>query len=288
MIFWRILNNQRLNVYECDVLGFPQSDAKYIPDAYLSNQNFVILRTCFGIGDWGIISALPRKLKKEYPNCKVYLPSETLLFKLFADILNPATLINKPFGVVKDIFANNPYVDGYVDSCDGDIFHDHYRIYDTNKPNEPLAKQILKFWQFKDHNLEDVLPEVYFSKSEISLGDKIIKGFTGDNPFGTLLLSNRYDYQSDEKLLKYIKLYDLPYYYWTSKPIENTNFANINKVLDMAILPLRIQLYIKTRALVNIGNQSGMNDTISKYTKNITLQRQFPLGGNFVETTQYI
>jgi len=288
MIFWRILNNRRINVHECDALGFPQNDARYIPDDYLSKQEFVILRTCFGIGDWGIISALPRKLKKKYPNCKVYLPSEALMFKLFADILNPSALTNKPFSVVKDIFANNPYVDGYVDSCDGDIFHDHYRIYNTDLPDEPLAKQILKFWQFKDHDLDDVLPELYFSKSEIGLGDKIISGFTGDNPFGTLLLSNRYDYQSDDKLLKYLKLYDLPYYYWTSKPIENTNFANINKVLDMSMLPLRIQLYIKTRALVNIGNQSGMNDTISKYTKNITLQRQFPLGGNFVETTQYI
>lgn len=288
MIFWRIVNNQRVNVYECDKLGFPQSDARFIPDEYLTQQNFVILRTCFGIGDWGIISAIPRKLKKKYPNCKVYLPSEALLFKLFADILNPSALTNKPFGVVKDIFANNPYVDGYVDSCDGDIFHDHYRIYDPNLPNEPLAKQILKFWQFKDHDLDDVLPELYFNKSEMGLGDKIIRGFTGDEPFGTLLLSNRYDYQSDDKLLKYLKLYDLPYYYWTSKPIENTNFADINKVLDMSMLPLRIQLYIKTRALVNIGNQSGMNDTISKYTKNITLQRQFPLGGNFVETTQYI
>lgn len=288
MIFWRILNNRRINVHECDALGFPQTDARYIPDDYLAKQEFVILRTCFGIGDWGIISALPRKLKKKYPNCKVYLPSESLMFKLFADILNPSALTNKPFGVVKDIFANNPYVDGYVDSCEGDIFHDHYRIYNTDLPDEPLAKQILKFWQFKDHELDDVLPELYFSKSEIGLGDKIISGFTGDNPFGTLLLSNRYDYQSDDKLLKYLKLYDLPYYYWTSKPIENTNFANINKVLDMSMLPLRIQLYIKTRALVNIGNQSGMNDTISKYTKNITLQRQFPLGGNFVETTQYI
>ena len=69
--FWRTYNNQLFDVGEVDQLGFHISDASYIPDEYLNAQNFVILRTCFGVGDWGIISAMPRKLKERYPDCKV-------------------------------------------------------------------------------------------------------------------------------------------------------------------------------------------------------------------------
>ena len=41
------------------------------------------MRTASGIGDWGIISAIPRLLKEKYPKCKVYVPSKKLLKKLF-------------------------------------------------------------------------------------------------------------------------------------------------------------------------------------------------------------
>ena len=69
MIFWRIVNDNLYNTNSVDTLGFEKSDPSYIPDEYLEKQIFTICRTCLGIGDWGGISAMPRLLKKKYPNC---------------------------------------------------------------------------------------------------------------------------------------------------------------------------------------------------------------------------
>ena len=83
MIFWRVLDDKLYAIDEVDKLGFETEEGLRIPDEYLDNQEFVILRTCHGIGDWGIIASLPRLLKAKYPNCKVYVPSKNLIKKLF-------------------------------------------------------------------------------------------------------------------------------------------------------------------------------------------------------------
>ena len=79
MTFWRILDNKLYSAGNVESLGFEQNENTFIPDEYLKNEHFIIMRTCHGIGDWGIISAMPRLLKQKYPNCKVYLPSVKLL-----------------------------------------------------------------------------------------------------------------------------------------------------------------------------------------------------------------
>ena len=122
MIFWRIVDNKFYEVDDVNKLGFEQSDGLRIPDDYLENQKFMILRTAWGIGDWGIISAMPRLLKQKYPNCKVYVPSKKLIKNMFG----------VDSEVVETIFTNNPYVDNFKDYMVGEIFHDHYRIYDNN------------------------------------------------------------------------------------------------------------------------------------------------------------
>ena len=61
----------------------------------------MIFRTAWGIGDWGIISSMPRLLKQKYPNCKVYVPSKNLIKNMFGIDTN----------VVETIFKNNPYID---------------------------------------------------------------------------------------------------------------------------------------------------------------------------------
>ena len=38
-------------------------------------------------------------------------------------------------------FENNPYIDGEIDEVSGDIFHDHFRIYDEKNVNVPLVQQ---------------------------------------------------------------------------------------------------------------------------------------------------
>ena len=83
MIFWRILDNKIHSVDEVKRLGFEKSDGLRIPDEYLERQEFTIMRTCYGIGDWGIISAMPRLLKQKYPTFKVYIPSSFFLSNLF-------------------------------------------------------------------------------------------------------------------------------------------------------------------------------------------------------------
>uniref|UniRef100_UPI0026ED829C hypothetical protein n=1 Tax=Mesonia mobilis TaxID=369791 RepID=UPI0026ED829C len=77
-------------------------------------------------------------------------------------------------------------MDGFVDSGEGEIFHDHYRVYDKDKRDIPLIKQMLKFWQFEDKEMEDYIPEIYWTDEEKKLGDDIIYQFAGDTEFGGL------------------------------------------------------------------------------------------------------
>ena len=47
----------------------------YIPDEYLDGKEFLVMRTCHGIGDWVLSSIKCQSdLKQRYPNCKVYIP----------------------------------------------------------------------------------------------------------------------------------------------------------------------------------------------------------------------
>ena len=105
MIFWRILDNKLYNIGDVEKLGFDKDDGVCIPDEYLDKQEFMVMRTAHGIGDWGIISAIPRLLKEKYPDCKVYVPSKKLLSKLF----------EVEHKNVSNILSNNPYVDYFVD-----------------------------------------------------------------------------------------------------------------------------------------------------------------------------
>ena len=165
MIFWRILDNKLHGVGEVNKLGFEESEGLRIPDEYLEQQNFTVFRTAWGIGDWGVISAMPRLLKQKYPNCKIYIPSKNLIKNLF----------NIDTDVMYTIFKNNPYIDGFKDLIEGEIFHDQYRIYNNNNLNVPLLEQILKFWQFNKNEYEDSQPELYWTDEEKQLGDNIIK-----------------------------------------------------------------------------------------------------------------
>ena len=165
MIFWRIVDNQIHPIQETDNLGFEEQEGMRIPDEYLDKKKFVILRACHGIGDWGIISAIPRLLKEKYPKSKVVVPSKKLLKKLFG----------QDHDNVHVVFDNNPFVDEFVDEMSGDVFHDHYRIYDKDNTDIPLIKQMLEFWQFEDKEIMDSQPEMYWSFEEQLLGDAIIQ-----------------------------------------------------------------------------------------------------------------
>jgi len=290
--FFRIFDQYLLILGNVQYLGFPTINPSFIPDDYLDKKQFVVFRTCHSIGDWALISAMPRLLKQKYPDCKVFLPSPKILSDFFNS--NAWSQWDNPFENVKLVFENNPYVDGYVDVLKGDAYHDHYRIFDFENSEIPLIVQMLKFWQFKDEEIKDYLPELYFSKEEIKLGNSIIKKYISNKKFGTLLLTNTLqDYYSDEtnnKIFEEIEQYkNLTFFYYGSKSIKETIFKNIN-VIDFKELnlPIRIQLYIKTKALVNIGYQSGINDAVCRYSKVICTPSTGNLGSNFLDSIKYL
>ena len=289
MIFWRVVDNQLYVVKDTDKLGFNQSDGVRIPDEYLEKKIFVILRTAHGIGDWGILSAMPRLLKQKYPKCKVYVPSKKLLNSLFQ--------INHDNAY--KIFVNNPYVDDFIDSIDGEIFHDHYRIYDEKNTDIPLIKQMLKFWQFEENEMSDYLPEIYWSDQEKELGNRIIEEYVGDKDFGCLLMSDRFGTQRGEHdqksfdkdksvMLDIIQKNELPYLYWTREPLKNTPFNFIDKALNLRNIDFRIQLYLKSKAKINISNQCGISHLVCRYSDCFESQRQYPIEHNFLDNIKYL
>ena len=280
MIFWRTYNNQIYPLQEVDKLGFSIDNPSYIPDEYLEQEDFIILRTCHGLGDWGIISAFPRKLKEKYPNCKVWIPSPKLLKEMFGEFEQNWSSWSDPFQVVHTIFDNNPYIDGFTDSFREDAFNDHYRIY-SKETKIPLLEQILKFWQF--NNFENIEPELYFTDKELNLSHNIIKEHCSGE-FGTLLISNRYNGEGKELIQQKLDEYNLPIFYWTS--ISNNSF-NFKKALDLRHVDTRIQLCIKTLAKFNIGNQTGVNDTIANYAPTYTVPRG-DVGSNYIKSEIYL
>ena len=289
MIFWRIFDNKLYATNEVDRLGFEESEGLRIPDEYLEKKEFMVMRTAHGIGDWGIISAMPRLLKKKYPDCRVYVPTSKFVKQLFGVESN----------IPQTIFDNNPYVDKYKDFIMGEIFHDHYRVYNKDNSDIPLLEQMLKFWQFEEDEYIDSKPEMYWSDEEKSLGDTIIKNTIGDDEFGCLLVSDRFgtqrgkhhqeSYDKDTKVMtKVLEENQMPYFYWMSKPISQTPFNFIDKALDMRHIDLRVQLYIKSKAKVNLSNQCGTNHLMVRYSKCYESQRQYPISHNFVRGETYL
>jgi len=278
--FWRLVDNRRYVAGLTYNLGFPIESPLYIPDEYLEQKKFVVFRTCFGLGDWGIISAFPRKLKEKYPDCEVYVPTPKLIKSMFGSLEKNWDSWVNPFEVSKGIFDNNPYVDGFIDSFEGEVYHDHFRIYDGDK-DEPLLQQMMRFWQFD--NFDDIEPEVYFSAQEEELAQHYIDTYTTDGKFGTLLVSNRWETEDPEKIQMILDDKDLPIFHFESKDVG----LKYNGVLDMREVPTRVQLLLKTKAQFNVGNQTGVHDTIANYRPTYTVKRR-KLGSNFIRSQIYI
>ena len=72
-------HNELSKLADVSQVGIPSTHPSFISNNYLDAGKFVVMRTCQGLGDWGLISAMPRLLKQKYPNCEVYLPSSDLI-----------------------------------------------------------------------------------------------------------------------------------------------------------------------------------------------------------------
>ena len=80
----------------------------------------------------------------------------------------------------------------------------------------------------------------------------------------------------------------LSYFYWSYKDLDDIGYDSVDKALDMKHMNLRIQIYIKCKAKVNISNQCGANHLAARYSDCYEVQRQFPIAHNFVEGETYL
>ncbi len=292
--FFRLNKNGLVNLGEVPKLGFSIKDPSFIPDDYIEKGEFLIMRLCNGLGDWGIISAMPRLLKQKYPHCKVYVPSIKLIQKIFGDS-TPWKHWPEPEKNCEKIFVNNPYIDGFINDINDEVFHDHYRLYNDNI-NTPLVKQMLKFWGFSENECKDYEPELYFSNSEIEEGDKIIKHYIKDEDFGGFICTSsqlkKGEFFNDKTdiLINELNKHKLKYVYYGGVDIKDTPFNNINVVLDFNKVKtdLRIQLYIRSKASVNIGYQSSIFELICRYSQIICTEMLGGVRENYFETIKYL
>lgn len=279
--FFRIFDNRLSSIGEVNKIGFNKNDPFYIPDEYLQNGEFLIMRTCHGIGDWCIISAMPRLLKQKYPNCKIYVPSSNMLKTIFGSMLNTWGYgMYDSSNITKDIFLNNPYVDEFVDSVNGEIYHDHYRIYDLDNSKIPLVEQMLNFWQLSKEERSDSGPEIYFSDKEIDEYSKILNTIN-NRKYGYISVSSTYgDTTESNSLVDVVKDKfndNLTWLYYGETPISETNFNFLTNVIELKPfnLSIRNQMYLKCNALVNIGNETGMNLWSSRYSETYILSHKY-------------
>lgn len=277
--FFRINNNRLLSAGNIERLGFSSKSPMFIPDEYLEQQEFIVMRTCHGIGDWCIISAMPRLLKEKYPNCKVYIPSSNMLKNIYGSMLNTWGYGTFDASQTTEIvFKNNPYVDGFIDNYNGEIFHDHYKIYDESNDYIPLVEQMLKFWQFSDEELSilDFTPDFYPSKNELQW----YNNFNKHSKYGYILASTSFGEVSNPNNLKKItqefdSKIDIWYFYSEGNFQDSFfNFIDKDKIIPVKNLNLNIrqQQLLKSKAFVNIGNETGMNLWTSKYSQCYVLQ----------------
>lgn len=272
-------NEYLQGIAEVQKLGFPDTSNTKIPLDYLENKQFLIFRTCHSYGDWVILSAMPRLIKQKYPDCTIIIPSPECIGKYFS----PESWAYKhsdPFNNVVEVFKNNPYIDGMIDYIPQGmpVYHDHFRIYNEQNADIPLAQQMLKFWRFEDYEIEDCQPELYWNDEEKNIGDTIIEQTFGDQPFGFLYIDDLYWYHinlEQEKLdykrsliQKEINNHNLSWLYYSGNDpfLYKTNNRVVN-VKDLKV-NLRVQNYIKSKSQVLIGHQGGYGtDCMPRYTK---------------------
>ena len=92
----------------------------------------------------------------------------------------------------------------------------------------------------------------------------------------------------DNLIIDVLKQNDIPYFYYTQVPLSDTPFNFIKKALDLRYIDQKVQMYIRHKAKLNIGNQCGVLDSLTRHSKVYTIQRQFPVGSNFVRGEIYL
>ena len=310
--FFRMVNDTLYGISK-ERLGFNSDDPSFIPDEYLDKQKFMVMRTCHGIGDWALLSAMPRLLKQKYPDSKVYIPSRKLLKKIFGDMLDTWGYGTFDVSTITElVFQNNPYVDGFVDEFKDEVFHDHYKIYDPRNDKIPVLEQMLKFWQFDESEIDDTRPEFYLSDIETKQVQHFKKHYSLTK-YGYISVSSTFEKTANSNILidsikECQKTWpDMKWLYYGENPLLESSFTFLNNVIEVKNLNLSIreQQSLKVNADYNFGNETGMNLWTSKYSKTYVLGntqygplhgkakqgviRKYPFkSGNFVRGVEYL
>lgn len=296
MMFYRIVGNKVVDMTECDRLGWSLQGEHYVlPDDAFEKKKFLIYRTVHGVGDWGIITAMPRLLKEAFPDCEVYIPSVKMLTETWGHSSRHNNWIN-PYDIPAQLFKNNPYVDGIVDTWEDEIYHDHFRIVDDTNENDPLILQMLRFHRVPVSTETDYLPELYFSEEERVEYSNIRKKLFGDEPYIAFSARRSIQELTDawgnkekaEYMLECVKKISADY---ADIPTLTYNTAgldfNINTVASAEGIPLRTLLYLICNAFAAVGQQTGVYDTCSRYTTVKVVPHSNRLAENFLKSVNY-
>ena len=296
MMFWRIYNNQIVSAEETELVGW-DINAEYFeaPDEYIEQKKFIVFRTCFGVGDWAMLERMPKALKQNYPDCEVYLPSPKMIRNIFGSLLNNWSSWGDASKTVDYVFKNTPYVDGYVDTWHTEIYHDHFRIWDSNNWKTPLTKQMCRFHHIDYDDLADASPKVYFDDEEIIQGNDLIKNYPEEYYF--LHISKRYKTEYARSLLACIEnlgVTDKPFVCYSDVDIKDTEFNKLNIIENIKYIEEpRMQFYIKSKAKIVITIQTGTSDLISGLTDVYSLSHYENVNstyrnGNYVPSVNFI
>lgn len=298
MEFWRIANNQIISSQTVNWIGFDINKEYYMaPNEYIDEGKFIIFRTAHGIGDWVMMERMAYNLKQKYPNCKVYVPTP----KMCADVFN--FLYTRgwwkswgdPSKTVEYMFKNNPYIDGWIDNWHTEVYHDHFRVYDSTDPTVTLTQQMCKFHHMEYNECTSLVPMLYFDDKEISEGNTELTSLPKEFQF--LHISDRYTDKDTDILLNYIEqigLSNKKFVTYYKGDISETKFSKLNIVGNIEhIVDPRIQFYVKSKAENVVGVQTGATDVISGLTKVHSLHHSPVLEetwskGNYIPSISYI
>ncbi len=311
---WYIIHDQ---IYDAGIdvpyLGISKDNLKDIKDVMLPDDYdgwFPFMGMCYSLGDLGIRSGIFEALKKKYPRIKIALPTKEYVEKMVPGIDRWSYQgKNKVLDNKDVIHKNNPYIDKFFVKGEFDrVFTDHDRCFSSlihdgemiRSCDEPLAEQILRRFGFTDEDLKNIdsRPKLYFDQEEIDKCEAIIEKYYGNESFGCLLFASRLEHLQgrwsyDHYLLNEAKeYYNKPIFYFSEFDINSTEwgecFPNSIDFLKLN-LSLREQIYIKSRALFNVGYQAGITDASSgRGTKTITLCPYNTIRENCIRGTKYV
>jgi hypothetical protein len=302
MIFYRIFGNKIVSFQECSELGWAlQNEHFVIPDEDFEKKKFLIFRTVHGVGDWGIVTAMPRLLKEAYPECEVYIPSAKMLYDIFGPTNRHSGWLN-PYEIPTELFKNNPYVDGIVNTWDGEVYHDHFKVFDSSNPNEPLILQMLRFHRVEINESIDYLPDLFFSAEEITEFSKVRHDKFGNEEY--MAFSAGWNHEmlrnggpnntatTADMMLQLLRDLVITQKDYNTIPALVYNNSGLdfgfNEKMSASGVPLRLMLYLISNAKYAIGQQTGIFDTCARYTNIKVVPHTNNISIHYLKSIEYI